>query len=204
MRLFFDTETSGLPNFKEPSNSPIQPFLVQIAWILEDDGGKEVGRFHSLVIPPAGRTIPDEATKLHGITTEMANKYGIKGATAAGLWSVLAQKADKVIGHNIDFDIRIMRIAMFQAGTMKPEAIDAVTDAVKAKASCTCKLATKIVNLPPTAKMIAAGFRKPKSPNLQECYKHFFGEEFEGAHGAMEDVIACRNVFQAISKEKAA
>jgi len=55
--------------------------------------------------------------------------------------------------------------------------------------------AAPIVNIPPTPKMLAAGFNKPKSPKLEECIKHFFGEELPGAHDAMIDVIACRRIY---------
>jgi len=41
----------------------------------------------------------------------------------------------------------------------------------------------------------AAGINKPKPPKLEECIRHFFGEELDGAHDAMVDVVACRRVF---------
>lgn len=55
--------------------------------------------------------------------------------------------------------------------------------------------ATDLVQCPPTERMVAKGMKGFKSPNLQEAYKHFFGVEFEGAHDAMADVRACKDVF---------
>ena len=52
-----------------------------------------------------------------------------------------------------------------------------------------------IINFPPTEKMKAVGFDKPKPPKLEECIRHFFNEDFAGAHDAMADVTACRRVF---------
>ena len=43
--------------------------------------------------------------------------------------------------------------------------------------------------------MRAAGFNKPKSPKLEECIEHFFGEKLSGAHDAMVDVGACKRVY---------
>jgi len=43
--------------------------------------------------------------------------------------------------------------------------------------------------------MLAAGFTKPKPPKLEECIRHFFNEELDGAHDAMVDVRACRRVY---------
>lgn len=41
--LFYDNETNGLPLFKEPSNHPGQPHIVQLAAVLVDlDTGKEL------------------------------------------------------------------------------------------------------------------------------------------------------------------
>lgn len=57
------------------------------------------------------------------------------------------------------------------------------------------KMAKQIVKAPLTEKQKACGFGGYKNPNLQEAYKHFFGVEFEGAHDAMADVRACRDVF---------
>ena len=66
------------------------------------------------------------------------------------------------------------------------------------QSDCTAKLATPICKIPPTAKMVAAGFNKFKTPNLGEAYRHFTGNELVNAHSAMADVMACRDVYFAI------
>jgi len=44
----------------------------------------------------------------------------------------------------------------------------------------------------------------PKWPRLQEAHKHVFGKEFDGAHDALADVIACKNIyFWILSQQKA-
>ena len=58
-----------------------------------------------------------------------------------------------------------------------------------------CHEERRVVNLPPTEKMRAAGFDKPKPPKLEECIRHFFNEELGGAHDAMIDLDACRRVY---------
>jgi DNA polymerase III subunit epsilon len=60
---------------------------------------------------------------------------------------------------------------------------------------CTMEASAPIVNLPPTERMVAAGFNKPKPPKLEECIKHFFKEDLKGAHDAMIDVSACRRIY---------
>lgn len=61
-----------------------------------------------------------------------------------------------------------------------------------------------IVNLPPTPKMVAAGFTKPKPPSLTECMRFFFNEDLVGAHGALTDARACARVFHEIRRREAA
>ena len=70
---------------------------------------------------------------------------------------------------------------------------------------CTMEAAAPIVNLPPTERMLAAGFNKPKAPKLEEAIRFFFDESLDGAHDAMVDVIACRRIyFHLKNLEKAA
>ena len=52
--------------------------------------------------------------------------------------------------------------------------------------------------------MKAAGFRTPKAPKLTKAYQFFFGKDFDGAHNAMNDVLATRDVFFALKKRKEA
>lgn len=190
--LFFDTETTGLPDFRAPSDAPQQPHLVQLAMILMDDALVERACV-SVIVKPDGWVIPEEGpAAVHGITNAMANAVGVPEKVAVHLYHSLLYGTGAVgVAHNSDFDLRIMRIAMLRAGFTK-EWLDA-----RAPANyCTMKAATPIVNLPPTPKMVAAGFNKPKNASLSECIMHFFGETLEGAHDALVDVRACVRVYR--------
>ena len=78
MYLFFDTETTGLPrNYKAPlTDSRNWPRMVQIAYLIADETGDELER-HDHIIKPEGFTIPNRASRLHGITTEKAINEGV-------------------------------------------------------------------------------------------------------------------------------
>lgn len=192
MLLAFDTETTGLPDFRSPSDAQHQPHLVQLAMILLDDDLVERASV-SVIVKPEGWEIPDEVAKIHGITTEIATAVGISEKIVTDLYvSLMYSDQPKVaVAHNVDFDLRIMRIAMLRAGYDK-----AWQEANPLTSYCTMKTATPIVNLPPTDKMLAAGFNKPKAPRLSECIQHFFGEELVGAHDALVDVRACVRVYR--------
>lgn len=190
MILAFDVETQGLPNFKERSDHPSQPHLVQLAMILMDDTGAEV-ETHNVIIKPDGWTVPDDVAAIHGITTEIAMAKGIPEADAVAMFVMALGKSSLRVAHNISFDDRLLRIAMLRAGIARPD-----IEAMEARPSfCTCRTATPIVNLPPTEKMLRAGFTKPKPPKLEECVRHFWDESLDGAHDALVDVRACARVY---------
>lgn len=196
--LFFDTETSGLPLFNEPSEDPRQPHIVQIGALLADlDTGKVISSL-DLIIRPDGWEIPEDVAKIHGITTERARDVGISESVAVDALIELWARADLRVGHNESFDARIVRIALFRhvAGL---NCAPTLPDEWKAgKAECTQRMATPLLKLPPTEKMRAAGRFHYKSANLSEAYKHFTGQDLEDAHSAMADARACMAVYLAI------
>lgn len=196
MNLFFDTETSGLPLFREPSDDPRQPHLMQLAAILAHPDGTEVETFSTIVKPYAGCSVHPEAFKAHGISLERAMDEGIDGGVAMDAFLALVERADRVVGHNVPFDKRIMRIHATRSHRMKWDC--------PVPHFCTMRAATPILNLPPTAKMVAAGFNRAKSANLGECIEYFFDEQLEGAHDALVDVRACKRVFHHLETLKEA
>ena len=191
--LFFDTEITGLPDKRSPVTAKHQPHVVQLAAILTDDDGAERASINLIVNP--GVPIPEGASKVHGITDEVARQFGVHPKLAAVTLRALAAKADLLVAHNIEFDLFLVR-TLFERHDLEP--------ALHEKQFCTMQAATPILNLPPTDRMLAAGFDKPKPPKLEEAYRHFFGRDLEGAHDALVDVRACRDMFFALKSRKEA
>ena len=77
MFLIFDTETTGLPkNYKAPvTDSDNWPRMVQLAWQLHDNSGKLLVA-KNYIVKPDGYDIPIGVSKIHGITTERAERDG--------------------------------------------------------------------------------------------------------------------------------
>lgn len=191
--LFYDTETTGLPLWCEPSEDPRQPHITQIAALLTDEAGNKLGSI-DLLVKPDGWTIPEDLQRLTGITMEKAEAGGVPEADALAAFTALWKRADVRIAHNEPFDARIVRIGLHRFPCCDPEAWSA------GKAACTQRLSTPILKLPPTEKMLAAGFNRFKSANLAEAYRHFIGKELNGAHNAMVDVLAVKAVYLKIQK----
>jgi DNA polymerase-3 subunit epsilon len=189
MILFFDTETTGFFQDRLPIDDPDQPYIVQLAAQLCRDDGEPIAGFSFIVDPGIsnGVSIPPRAAEVHGITDEIAVQFGVSAEFALNAFTHLYQRADLVCAHNIKFDRGVIEAAISRHyKKVMP---------LRKALFCTMEVATPIINLPPTERMIAAGFNKPKPPKLEECVKHFFGEELDGAHDAMVDVTACRRVY---------
>lgn len=191
-RAFFDTETTGIPLYKERSNDPKQPHLVQLACVIYDEEKQETESVLDVIIKPDGWVIPQETTDIHGITQEQAMDEGVPEAEVLEQFLHMIGDSPRV-AHNESFDARLIRIAIKRYMT------DELADIWKeGQRECTARLATKIVNLPPTAKMIAKNMNFPKTPTLAEAYEYFFAVEFKDMHSALADAMACKEVYYAI------
>jgi DNA polymerase III subunit epsilon len=191
--IFYDTETTGLPLFKEPSEDPRQPHIAQLGACLVDIDSREIIASIDVICRPDGWTIPDEVARIHGITTEHAQLVGIPESLAVEMLLEMTKAADFRVAHNESFDARIVRIACKRF--FSPESADEWKEGV---AQCTARAATPIMKIPPTDKMSRAGFTKFKTPNLGEAVKHFTGKDLAGAHQAMADVQGCMAVWFAL------
>ncbi len=100
--LIFDVETTGLPNWKEPSDHPDQPYVVDLACDLWTGPEDCIDTYDAIINP--GVEIPDDVAELHGITTEIAIAQGIAMAEALDRFFDMVSRADLVVGHNVSFD----------------------------------------------------------------------------------------------------
>jgi DNA polymerase III subunit epsilon len=192
LAVVYDTETTGLPLFKEPSEDPRQPHIVQLAACLVDLDTRRTISMLDVICKPDGWLIPDEVTAIHGITTEHAADVGVPESLAVEM--LLEMVGDRLrIAHNEQFDARIVRIAC-----MRHFEASQADEWKGGKAACTALLATPIMKLPPTDRMRAAGFNKHKTANLREAVQHFTGKPLENAHSALADVRGCMDVWFAI------
>lgn len=181
MYLFFDTETTGLPrDYKAPvSDSNNWPRLVQIAWAWFDADGNAWDSY-SYVIRPDGFTISEEVAKIHRVTQERAEREGVDLKQALDHFAEEVKKAEFIIGHNIDFDDKIVGAEFYRL--QMPNVLDL------ARKICTMKSSADVCK-------ITNSYGRYKWPNLTELYSHLFNTGFEEAHDALVDVRACAKCF---------
>ena len=109
--LIFDTETTGIPNYKLPVNHPSQPYIVQLAALLCDDDARTLAQLNVIIRSDMTNrfTIPPELAKIHGISQELSDQAGVKWDNALTLFNDLYDNCDMLVAHNIDFDLRMLR-----------------------------------------------------------------------------------------------
>jgi DNA polymerase-3 subunit epsilon len=190
--VFFDTETTGFPQDKSPIEHPSQPYLVQLAAIW-DDGKNNTGASISLIVN-SDCDIPSGAAGVHGLTRPICEEFGVAPMTALAAFHGLAQRADMLIAHNLQFDMKILKIAYARLGKLLK-----FTEDIQSKPNfCTMRASTDLVKIP--APYGRGGYKWPK---LDEAYRVLVNSAgFEGAHDAMADTNACREVYYKLRKEE--
>ena len=188
--LFYDTETTWLTN-NGALDSETQPHIVQLAARIVDLETRQTTQSIDLIVIPHKWSVSDRAADVHGITTERAMSIGsLSEFELIKLFLSLSIKCPTRIAHNQAFDEKIINIGIerFKEG-LRGSFVQHFQN--EQKAECTAKMATPILKLPPTKRMLAAGRDNHKTPNLGECHYHFTGKEIVDAHNAMADVRAC-------------
>lgn len=185
--LIFDTETTGMVQFRKPPEDPSQPDLIQLGMLLVDTVDWKPRARHSMMVQLAeGVRIDPAAFDAHGISEEDCARYGIVPAVACSLFNQTCLQADVIVAHNLDFDVSIMKTALFRLGN-KPHRLDG------RQLVCTKESSTDVLKLP--------GKYGYKWPTLAEAYRHYTGREVEGAHDALVDTEACLEVFRGLVQE---
>lgn len=180
MREIFinDTETTGIPDWKQPSGDDCQPHLVQVAVLVCDTDTREVKQSMDVIIKPDGWVIPEETIEVHGITNEYAHDVGIPEKLAFEMFFALWDGKLQV-AHNTTFDRRIARI-----GTKRYFSEELQVTWKECEYLCTGQAARKIMG--------------GKMPTLAEAYEFFISKPLENAHTAMADARACMEIYWAI------
>lgn len=196
MILYFDTETTGIPNPRVGHSDASQPRIVQIGMVLSEDDDGDVLADVSLMIVPDGWRVPTEAARVHGITTEIASSAGVPIIVALSVFANLCRKASAIVAHNMRFDREMVEIEWERIGRDPSE----LRMLWPADSICTLELSAGVLNLPPTPRMVAKGMQGPKAPSLAEAYVGLIGPRNIGAHSARGDARAVLDIHRELVK----
>ena len=130
-------------------------------------------------IKPEGFSIPPDASRVHGITTEMAHERGIALPNVLQEFQTLANDAQFLVAHNMNFDEKIVGAEFLR---LKMKNCIAPKNKI-----CTMERSTAFCALPGPY-----GFKWPK---LSELHYKLFRKGFEEAHNAAVDITATAKCF---------
>ena len=185
--LFFDTETSGFIKKALSYDDPEQAWLVQIGAILGN--ANETFDEINCLIKANGREINYHAEQIHGFSAEKTEAEGIDELSAAEQFGLLLNQADKVVGHNLDFDWQyVYQLMQRNMEELSDDARSAFY--VDRESQCTMK-DKRIVKF--------CGLKnkngRAKWPKLIELHEILFDKGFDCAHDAMADITATKDCY---------
>ena len=165
--LILDTETNGFLVKKETCVSPYSGRILQLAWAVYDSIGRELKR-QSFYIQPVNYSL--RLTEIHGIT-EQTLYQSVPFMVAFKLFLDDMKCVKAILGHNILFDESILVNELNMCGQM--DLIDLFDNVAWV---CTCKLSKKLY--------------ENGRHSLGDIYQGIFNKPIEGAHNAINDVLA--------------
>ncbi|HOZ61867.1 MAG TPA: RDD family protein [Smithellaceae bacterium] len=186
MVLFFDTETTGLPeNWKAPvSNVNNWPRMVQLAWLLYDENGNLLNSGNH-IIKPEGYLIPLESSRIHGISSQKALHEGSDLQNVLIEFANLIKGSNFLVAHNMSFDEKIIGAEFIRKGIS--------SELFAKRRICTMESTTRFCAIPSNY-----GFKWPK---LSELHYKIFGTGLEDAHDASIDVSVTAKCFWELKKQ---
>jgi DNA polymerase III epsilon subunit-like protein len=185
--LVFDTETTGLPE----RGAKLQelekwPHVVQLSYVVYDVDKNSLVTVEDDIIKLENMVIPEESTKIHGITQEISQNQGIPIRDAILKFAVYLEKCQMYIGHNITFDKNIIIVELSRLG------YNNIFKQHNLIEYCTMKMSVNFMKLPHEK---PRGREKYKYPKLIELYERLFNERPGNLHNALTDVMCTLRCF---------
>lgn len=176
--LVFDTETTGFPG------GEVQAHIMQLAAVLVcGETLRELDFLCAYLQLPAGAVVHPKAAAVTGLTADLVNREGRPPAEVWRDFSALVGRAGAVVGHNIEFDLKMCREFVAVHGGDNPVAA--------LPAHCTMKLMTPHCQIPGKWR------GSYKWPTCAEAYRFITcGGSFAGAHDALADVRATAEILR--------
>lgn len=188
--LIFDTETTGLPRDKNMPANLLEgnwPDLVSLSWKVYERG--VCITTHSFIIEPIGWTIPLEATRIHGISQEVAMSTGLPLGNVMKLFCKDIARCTTIIAHNLSFDKQVILNALRWRLREKTVEWSPLADV------CTGILSTNELKLQFNGRTTYASY---KMPSLKELYSATFAKsDPPGAHNSLRDVEVLEEIVRA-------
>lgn len=201
--LVFDTETTGLPKSSIVNKNTLQlwPYIVQFSYIVYDKNANKIIKIKDWIVKvPENITIPEETTKIHGITNEMSRNQGVDISIALESFFDDFYKCDQIVAHNLNFDLNMVNVEMTRMIENKnfgnkseiqlQEDMNYFNNCKKFY--CTMQETIEFCNI---EKLDKKGKKYIKFPRLSELYQKLFNETPNNLHNSLNDTLVCLRCF---------
>jgi DNA polymerase III epsilon subunit-like protein len=197
--LVFDTETTGLPKSKiiNPDTLNLWPHIVQFSYVIYDTVLNDiVETCDSIVKLEDGITIPEDSTKIHGITDEISKKNGIEIDLILEDFFYHLRNIDLLVGHNVLFDINMIKVELLRI--IYENHLNITDDEIKTikynlhfltnykNICCTLQSSIELCNIKAINKF---GKEYIKFPKLLELHQKLFESTPNNLHNSFNDIL---------------
>ena len=204
----FDTETTGLPKTKTVDELSLNlwPYIVQFSYVIYDTEINKIIKTVDLVIKiPENINISDEVSDIHGITNfiSQTSQYKIEDALLYFSNDYLNYNIDLIVGHNLIFDINMLKIELMREINNKnnlinkrqfSQLLDNLNDINQDSKEfyCTMQKSLELCNLKTKNKY---GKEYLKFPKLNELHVKLFNSSPKNLHNSLNDVLICLRCY---------
>lgn len=215
--LFFDTETSGLPqdvcrNTLSLVNKHLWPKIVQYSSItLDTETGSVVSTSDYIVKVDDNVVLDGQSANIHGITNLISKTRGVPIENVLETFTQECDNVDLIVAHNLDFDKNMILKEWYDVISCDDkEKVHQFTNPYikfkktisKVKKMCTLKSNIHRVNIKAVSKK--TGKEYVKWPTLEELHTHLFKEDLSDVnlHNALVDTMVCARCWYNIEYNK--
>ena len=194
MKLFFDIETTGLPELisfddfypPEEVTKYANSRIIELGIVVVHKG-KIIDTYNSIVKPDNFTSLDEVITRITGITDEDILDEGKDLKQVIHEIQPLLDKVKVINSYNINFDYNVLLSELYRCHDKKT-----IIKLKNMKKECTLQLATRFL-------------KRDKYLKLEYLYKMLFNHDPKQDHRAFNDAIMCKEVYyglKAINNKK--
>lgn len=204
--LLFDTETTGLPHPRNASVTDVNAWghIVQWSWMVYDVDTHTIRKVRDTLIQlPKGMLIPEESTRIHGITTEDMRAHGNLFPKILAEFVADYETCGYLVAHNLEFDRKMIQVECFRHNLP----VNFVWSRRKVIQYCTMKQSKSICGIKEYFRRGPdRGTMYIRYPKLHELHHTLFDKtqttDLQNLHNSLVDILVCFRCFHVLVFEK--
>jgi DNA polymerase III epsilon subunit-like protein len=177
------------------------PYIVQFSYVIYDFSDNKIESIVDSVIKiPEQVEITQECSNIHGITKEISDSKGLEIKDILFQFIDDFQKCDVIVGHNIHFDLNMVKVEMLRLlestfyfeKLLLDNFLEYFYTIPKEKIYCTMQSSIELCGIKKKDKF---GKEYNKFPKLMELYSKLFESVPKNLHNSLNDVLVCLRCF---------